>query len=181
MSEVPVQTSLRTAARRATLLFLLVMVTGGAFIGFILQTAEKGPVAQIIKTDFKPIPVRAPDRPAQYPEQLPTLDNISVVSVVAKPGVIVVHIASPDTPGAFVDEVVSSFTRDGWEMSFAVGATDLAGGAVLNAKTVGVYVTPSAVKGAPKGWTSAIIVIQNDEVEVQKADTQPQVKQGPKA
>ncbi len=173
--------TLRAVAKRALLLFLLIVSLGGALIGAVIMSSGTGTVGEVVKTEFEPVPVRSPDRPARYPDELPTVDNITIVSVEAKPGVRIVHVASPDTPEVFVDAVVAAFKQDGWEMTFSEGATDLSGGASLENEIVGVFVTPSEMKGAPKGWTSAIFTIQNEEVEIEKTVTQPLEDRGPKA
>lgn len=172
--------TLRAAALRSLRIFSLIAVVGFSGIAVFVFTTDDAPVATVVKRDIKPIPVQAPNRPSDYPDELPTIDNVSLIEVSPEPGIIVVHLATPSTPADAVQSVTDGFDVAGWETTFAAGATLLAGSATLDETVAGVTVFPDEYKGSPKGWTTILIYLAKDPDFVDRVLPQPMLPSGPK-
>ena len=172
--------TLRASALRALRIFLLIAVVGFSALAVFVFTTDDAPVATVVKRDIKPIPVQAPNRPSDYPDDLPTIDNVSLIEVSPEPGIIVVHLATPSTPADAVQSVLDGFDDAGWEATFAAGATRLAGSATLEETVVGVTVFPDEYKSSPKGWTTILIYLAKDPDYVDRVAPQPMLPSGPK-
>jgi len=172
--------TLVNAALRALRVFLLIAVIGFAMLGAFVMSTEGAPVATVVQRDILPIPVQSPNRPSDYPDDLPTINNVSLIKLSPEPGIIMVHLATPDTPAKAVQSVLESFNDAGWDTTFATGDTLLAGSATLKDLLVGVTVFPDEYKSSPVGWTTILIYLEKEADKVDRVAPQPLPPSGPK-
>ena len=172
--------TLGNAVFRAVRVFLLIAVVGFATLGVFVLNTDGAPVATVVQRDILPIPVQAPNRPSDYPDDLPTINNVSLIKLSPEPGIVLVHLATPDTPAKAVQSVLESFDEAGWVITFATGDTLLAGSATLKDLVVGVTVFPDEYKNSPIGWTTILIYLEKEADKVDRVAPQPLPPSGPK-
>ena len=173
--------TLRNATFRAVRVFLLIAVIGSAILYAFILSSEGAPVATVVQREILPIAVQAPNRPSDYPDDLPTINNVSLINLSPEPGIVFVHLATPDIPAVAVQSVIDSFEDAGWKSTFATGDTLLAGSATLKDLVVGVIVSPDEYNNSPSGWTTILIYLEREADKVDRVAPQPLAPKGPKS
>lgn len=161
--------TLRQAARRALVAFLAVLVAGGAALWLVLSSSDQAPVAAVRVKSTDPTTVRAPDRPARYPDLLPTLDNITVLQVRPEPGAVLIELASPSTPADTIAMVRDALVTDGWEVQIVASTNRILGTATKDGDRVGLEITGDYRKGTPTGWITIQLLIEDEAESVEPA------------
>ncbi len=157
-----VEITLARASIRAVVAFLLLLLVGGLGIVGLVRTSDLGPVATVAAIPEDPVTVRSPDRPARYPAELPTLDNVTLLAVRPEPGALLVELASPVTPAAAIAMVRKALEEDGWELDMVASANRLIGFAEKGEERIGLEVTGDERSGTPTGWISINILLVDE-------------------
>jgi hypothetical protein len=157
---------LARAARRAALAFALVLALGGGLLGFVALGMDKAPVAAVVEQDPKPLPLKAPQRPARYPDSLPTLDNVSMIGLQPESGALLITLVSPATPADTVDMVATALEDGGWEAEMVRSSNRLLGSASNGDTVIGIEVSGDARDGTPTGWITIRILLREPPKDV---------------
>ena len=157
-----VEITLRRASIRALVAFLLLLLVGGLAIMALVRTSDLGPVATVVAIPEDPVTVRSPDRPARYPAELPTFDNITLLAIRPEPGALLVELASPVTPAAAIAMVREALEEDGWEFDMVSSANRLIGFAEKGEERIGIEVTGDERSGTPTGWIAINILLVDE-------------------
>lgn len=169
--------ALRTAMIRSAILFGLILIVGGALLDVIINDAERPLVATVTTKDPRPVTIAAPARPDGYPDELPTLDKVSMVKLKAEPGAVLLVLVTPLPPADALEMVEKAFLRDGWDVRFSKSSSRLLGAATKKGTLVGVGVSSDATDLTPIGWVTVTMLLERDSVPPPPVVTPPQPKE----
>lgn len=157
-----VEPSLRRASVRALVAFSVVMLIGGTALWFLVERSDPGPIATVSTRTVEPETVRAPDRPERYPDELPTLDNVTLLRIRPEPGAVLVELASPTTPSDAIAMVIDALSDDGWDTELVSSTSRVMAVAVKGEQRMAVEVTGDSRKGTPNGWISINLLLEQN-------------------
>jgi len=150
---------------RSIFAFLFIIILGGFIILAIYKTTYKPIESKIEKFDITPSLVSKPNRPTGYSDLLPTLDNVALIKIQKSFGGTYYTLISDSTPEKFVEMVLSSFEKDGWENKTVNTNTALLGSFINKENLiVGVEITTKPREGYIKGWVTVTLLVKNDDI-----------------
>jgi hypothetical protein len=151
----------KQALIRSIRIFLILIIVGSAIIFSLYKVNNKPVSATENIVDLKPYLVAAPDRPKDYHESLPTLDNVALVDSDITINGIYYILLTDSTPQNTVKMIDEAFEKEGWE-SFVVNAeTSMLGSYKKDSINVGIEVTSKKREPHVNGWVTITLLLED--------------------
>lgn len=151
----------KQALIRSIRIFIILLIIGLSLIFLLYKVNNKPIIAKDNQIDIKPYLISSPDRPKDYPELLPTLDNISLVGNEITIDGIYYILLTNSTPQEAVNMVTKAFLDDGWDNYIVNAETSLLGSFTKNSIKVGVEVTSKKREPYINGWVTITLLLED--------------------
>ena len=151
----------KQALLRSIRVFTILIILGLSIIFLLYKLNDKPVIAKNNQIDIKPYLISAPERPKDYPESLPTLDNISLVGNEKKIDGIYYTLLTNSTPQEAVTMVTNAFLNEGWDNYVVNAETSLLGSFTKDSIKVGIEVTSKKREPYINGWVTITILLED--------------------
>ena len=151
----------KQALLRSIRVFTILIIIGLSIIFLLYKLNDKPVIAKDNKIDIKPYLISAPERPKDYPESLPTLNNISLVGNEITIDGIYYTLVTNSTPQEAVTMVTDAFLNEGWGNYVVNAETSLLGSFTKDAIKVGVEVTSKKREPYINGWVTITLLLED--------------------
>ena len=151
----------KQALLRSIRVFTILIILGLSIIFLLYKLNDKPVIAKDNQIDIKPYLISAPERPKDYPESLPTLDNISLVGNEKKIDGIYYTLLTNSTPQEAVTMVTNAFLNEGWDNYVVNAETSLLGSFTKDSIKVGIEVTSKKREPYFNGWVTITILLED--------------------
>jgi hypothetical protein len=151
----------KQALLRSIRVFTILIIIGLSIIFLLYKLNDKPVIAKDNKIDIKPYLISSPDRPKDYPESLPTLNNISLVGNEITIDGIYYTLVTNSTPQEAVNMVTNAFLNEGWDNYVVNAETSLLGSFTKDAIKVGVEVTSKKREPYINGWVTITLLLED--------------------
>ena len=151
----------KQALLRSIRVFTILIILGLSIIFLLYKLNDKPVIAKDNQIDIKPYLISAPERPKDYPESLPTLDNISLVGNEKKIDGIYYTLLTNSTPQEAVTMVTNAFLNEGWDNYVVNAETSLLGSFTKDSIKVGIEVTSKKREPYINGWVTITILLED--------------------
>ena len=151
----------KQALLRSIRVFTILIIIGLSIIFLLYKLNDKPVIAKDNKIDIKPYLISAPERPKDYPESLPTLNNISLVGNEITIDGIYYTLVTNSTPQEAVTMVTNAFLNEGWGNYVVNAETSLLGSFTKDAIKVGVEVTSKKREHYINGWVTITLLLED--------------------
>ena len=151
----------KQALLRSIRVFTILIIIGLSIIFLLYKLIDKPVIAKDNKIDIKPYLISAPERPKDYPESLPTLNNISLVGNEITIDGIYYTLVTNSTPQEAVTMVTNAFLNEGWDNYVVNAETSLLGSITKDAIKVGVEVTSKKREPYINGWVTITLLLED--------------------
>jgi hypothetical protein len=151
----------KQALLRSIRVFTILIIIGLSIIFLLYKLNDKPVIAKDNKIDIKPYLISSPDRPKDYPESLPTLNNISLVGNEQTIDGIYYTLVTNSTPQEAVNMVTNAFLNEGWDNYVVNAETSLLGSFTKDSIKVGVEVTSKKREPYINGWVTITLLLED--------------------
>lgn len=151
----------KQALLRSIRVFTILIIIGLSIIFLLYKLNDKPVIAKDNKIDIKPYLISSPDRPKDYHESLPTLNNISLVGNELTIDGIYYTLVTNSTPQEAVTMVTNAFLNEGWGNYVVNAETSLLGSFTKDAIKVGVEVTSKKREPYINGWVTITLLLED--------------------
>lgn len=151
----------KQALLRSIRVFTILIIIGLSIIFLLYKLNDKPVIAKDNKIDIKPYLISSPDRPKDYPESLPTLNNISLVGNELTIDGIYYTLVTNSTPQEAVNMVTNAFLNEGWDNYVVNAETSLLGSFTKDSIKVGVEVTSKKREPYINGWVTITLLLED--------------------